>query len=43
MSIVERVAMPERIAQDVYLGLMRQFDARGEEWLVTRGGVGKIR
>ena len=32
MSIIERVAMPDRIAQDVYLGLMRQFDARGEEW-----------
>ena len=42
MSIVERVAMPERIAQDVYLGLMRQFDARGEEWLMTRGGVGRL-
>ena len=27
MSIIERVAMPDRIAQDVYLGLMRQFDA----------------
>jgi len=42
MSIVERVAMPERIAQDVYSGLMRQFDARGEEWLITRGGVGRL-
>jgi hypothetical protein len=42
MSLVERVAMPERIAQDVYSGLMRQFDARGEEWLITRGGVGRL-
>jgi DNA-binding Lrp family transcriptional regulator len=42
MNIAERVAMPERIAQDVYLGLMRQFDARGEEWLLTRGGVGRL-
>tara|TARA_B100001758_G_scaffold101044_1_gene86446 strand:- start:2985 stop:4067 length:1083 start_codon:yes stop_codon:yes gene_type:complete len=42
MSIIERVAMPDRIAQDVYLGLMRQFDARGEEWLVTRGGLGRL-
>ena len=42
MSIAERVAMPERIAQDVYLGLMRQYDARGEEWLMTRGGVGRL-
>ena len=42
MSIIERVAMPDRIAQDIYLGLMRQFDARGEEWLVTRGGLGRL-
>tara|TARA_B100000524_G_scaffold342487_1_gene237540 strand:- start:739 stop:1494 length:756 start_codon:yes stop_codon:yes gene_type:complete len=42
MSIIERVAMPDRIAQDVYLGLMRQFDARGEEWLITRGGLGRL-
>lgn len=42
MSMAERVAMPERIAQDVYSGLMRQFDARGEEWLITRGGVGRL-
>ena len=42
MSIIERVAMPDRIAQDVYLGLMRQYDARGEEWLVTRGGLGRL-
>ena len=42
MSLIERVAMPERIAQDVYLGLMRQFDARGEEWLMTKGGVGRL-
>lgn len=42
MSIIERVAMPERIAQDVYLGLMRQFDARGEEWLMTKGGLGRL-
>jgi len=34
--------MPDRIAQDVYLGLMRQFDARGQEWLVTRGGLGRL-
>ena len=42
MSIIERVAMPDRIAQDVYLGLMRQFDARGQEWLVTRGRLGRL-
>ncbi len=42
MNIVERVAMPDRIAQDVFLGLMRQYDARGEEWLITRGGLGRL-
>ena len=42
MNIVERVAMPDRIAQDVFLGLMRQYDARGEEWLNTRGGLGRL-
>ena len=42
MNIIERVAMPDRIAQDVYLGVMRQFNARGEEWLVTRGGLGRL-
>ena len=29
--------MMDRIAQDIFVGLMRQFDARGEEWLMTRG------
>ena len=42
MNIVERVAMPDRIAQDVFLGLMRQYDARGEEWLTNRGGLGRL-
>lgn len=41
-GIVERVPMLDRIAQDVYGGLMRQYDARGEEWLMTRGGVGRL-
>ncbi len=41
-GIVERVPMLDRIAQDVYGGLMRQHDARGEEWLMTRGGVGRL-
>lgn len=42
VGIIERVAMPERIAQDVFAGLMRQYDARGEEWLMNRGGVGRL-
>jgi len=41
-GIVERVPMLDRIAQDVYGGLMRQHDARGEEWLMSRGGVGRL-
>ena len=41
-GIVERVPMMDRIAQDVYLGVMRQYDARGEEWLMTRGGIGRL-
>ena len=41
-GIVERVPMLDRIAQDVYGGLMRQHNARGEEWLMTRGGVGRL-
>jgi len=31
-----------RIAQDIFIGVMRQFDARGEEWLMTRGGLGRL-
>ena len=39
---VERVPMLERLAQDIYAGLMRQSDARGEDWLMTRGGLGRL-
>ena len=41
-GIVERVPMLERLAQDIYAGLMRQSDARGEGWLMTRGGLGRL-
>ncbi len=41
-GIVERVPMMDRIAQDVYLGVMRQHDARGADWLMTRGGLGRL-
>ena len=41
-GIVERVPMLERLAQDIYSGLMRQSDARGEDWLMTRGGLGRL-
>jgi hypothetical protein len=41
-GIVDRVAMRDRIAMDVYAGLMRQFSARGEEWLMGRGGLSRL-
>ena len=41
-GLVQRVPMMNRIAQDIFVGVMRQFDARGEEWLMTRGGLGRI-
>ena len=34
--------MLDRIAQDVYIGMTRQYEARGEEWLFARGGLGRI-
>ena len=34
--------MVDRIPQDVFAGLVRQFDARGEDWLMTRGGLGRL-
>ena len=41
-AIVERAPMVDRIPQDAFAGIMRQFDARGEEWLMTRGGLGRL-
>ena len=41
-GFVERVPMLERINSDVFAGLERQFDARGEEWLMSRGGLGRL-
>ena len=41
-GLVERAPMVERIPQDVFGGLVRQLDARGEEWLMTRGGLGRL-
>ena len=41
-GIVERVPMIDRIPQDVFAGLVRQYDARGEEWLMSRGGMGRL-
>ena len=41
-AIVERAPMVDRIPQDAFAGIARQFDARGEEWLMTRGGLGRL-
>ncbi len=41
-GLVERVPMIERISQDIFAGLARQYDGRGEDWLMTRGGLGRL-
>ena len=41
-GLIERVPMIDRIAQDIFSGLVRQFDARGEDWLLSRGGLGRL-
>ena len=41
-GIVERAPMVDRIPQDVFAGLVRQFDARGGDWLMSRGGLGRL-
>jgi hypothetical protein len=40
--MVDRVPMSDRIPQDVFAALMRQFNARGSEWLLSRGGLGRL-
>ena len=41
-AIVERAPMVDRIPQDAFAGISRQYDARGEEWLMTKGGLGRL-
>ena len=41
-AIVERAPMVDRIPQDAFASISRQYDARGEEWLMTRGGLGRL-
>jgi len=41
-GFVERVPMVSRLPQDIFSGLVRQLDARGEGWLMTRGGLGRL-
>jgi hypothetical protein len=41
-GILERVPMLSRIPQDILVSLTRQFDARGEDWLISKGGLGRL-
>ncbi len=41
-GVAERAPMVDRIPQDVFAGLVRQYDARGGEWLMSRGGLGRL-
>ena len=41
-GFVERVPMVSRLSQDIFSGLVRQLDARGEDWIMTRGGLGRL-
>ena len=41
-GLIERVPMVSRIPQDLFSGIMRQHAARGEEWLMSRGGLGRL-
>jgi len=41
-GIIQRVPMIDRIPQDVFASISRQYDARGGEWLMTRGGLGRL-
>ena len=41
-GIIERVPMVDRIAQDIFSSIMRQYEGRGEEWLISTGGLGRL-
>ena len=41
-QVIERAPMVDRLPQDVFAGLTRQHDARGPDWLMTRGGLGRL-
>ena len=41
-GLVDRVPMIQRIPQDIFSSIMRQLDARGEKWLLSRGGLGRL-
>jgi len=41
-GVIQKVPMIDRIPQDVFASIARQYDARGGEWLLTRGGLGRL-
>ncbi len=40
--MVERVLLKDRIPHDVFVGLTHQWTSRGEQWLMGRGGLGRL-
>ena len=41
-GLIERVPMIDRIAQDIFSSIIRQYEGRGEEWLISTGGLGRL-
>ena len=41
-GIIERVPMIDRIAQDIFSSIIRQYEGRGKEWLISTGGLGRL-
>ena len=41
-GVIQKVPMIDRIPQDVFASITRQYDARGGDWLMTRGGLGRL-
>ena len=41
-GIIERVPMIDRIAQDIFSSIISQYEGRGEEWLISTGGLGRL-
>ncbi len=41
-GLVEATPMIQRLSQDIFVGLNRQFSARGADWIMGRGGLSRI-
>ncbi len=41
-GLVEAAPMIQRLSQDIFGGLNRQYSARGADWLMGRGGLSRI-